>query len=156
MAMADLAQAGSDHARASQTVPLSVIAERQRLSVAYLEQIFIKLRRASLVESERGRSGGYKLARPACEIMVADIMTAVEEDTRMTRCHGEHSAGCVGDQRCLTHGLWDALGGHIKQFLDSVSLADVLKGDVTAPDFTVASSAARRPPHGIAAGGVTE
>ena len=59
-------------------------------------------------------------------------MTAVEEDTRMTRCHGEDSNGCVGEQRCLTHAVWDALGENIRLFLGRVSLADVLAGEVFA------------------------
>ena len=125
MAMADLAKHGQGAA-----IPLSAIAERQQLSVAYLEQIFLKLRRSGLVDSERGRAGGYRLTRPAREIMVADVMTAVDEETRMTRCHGEEAAGCIGEHRCLTHGLWDALGEHIHEFLARVSLDDVLAGRV--------------------------
>lgn len=131
MAMADLAKyAGLD------AVPLSSIAERQHLSVAYLEQIFMHLRRAGLVESARGRSGGYRLGRPAPEIRVAEIMRAVEEETRMTRCHGEGTS-CAGNEPCLTHGLWSALGNEIEAFLERVSLKDVLDGvpneRVTAP-----------------------
>jgi Rrf2 family protein len=122
MAMADLAKHGADGA-----VPLSAIAERQNLSVAYLEQIFLRLRRAGLVASARGRSGGYVLAQPAEDIQIAVIMTAVEEGTRMTRCL-EGGAGCVGDRRCLTHSLWHALGGHIAAFLASVSLQEVVDG----------------------------
>lgn len=123
MAMADLAKNEGDMA-----VPLSAIAERQHLSMAYLEQIFVRLRRAGLVESARGRSGGYRLGRPAAEISVAEIMTAVEEETRMTRCMGEDSAGCNGESKCLTHNLWHALGDHILDFLSSVSLREVLDG----------------------------
>lgn len=125
MAMADLAKHGQEAA-----IPLSAIAERQHLSIAYLEQIFLKLRRAGLVDSERGRAGGYRLARPAADIMVAEVMGAVEEDTRMTRCQGEGSAGCIGEHRCLTHALWDALGEKIHGFLSHVSLDDVLNGRV--------------------------
>ncbi len=125
MAMADLAKHGRDTA-----IPLSAISERQQLSIAYLEQIFLKLRRAGLVESERGRAGGYRLARASSEIMVADVMHAVEEDTRMTRCHGDAAVGCIGEHRCLTHGLWDALGDHIHGFLAQVSLDDVLTGRI--------------------------
>jgi Rrf2 family protein len=122
MAMADLAKHGKQAA-----VPLSAIAERQNLSMAYLEQIFLRLRRAGLVASARGRSGGYLLARPAASIQVSEIMQAVEEETRMTRCL-DADVGCLGDQRCLTHGLWHALGGHIAAFLSSVSLQEVLDG----------------------------
>jgi Rrf2 family protein len=121
MAMADLAKHGGEH-----TVPLSAIAERQKLSLDYLEQIFLLLRRAGLVDSTRGRLGGYRLGRPATEIYIAEIMAAVEEDTRMTRCSGE--GGCLDGQRCLTHGLWDALGEQIETFLSSVSLQEVLDG----------------------------
>jgi Rrf2 family protein len=122
MAMADLAKYGG-----GESVPLSAIAERQSLSLDYLEQIFLKLRRAGLVESSRGRLGGYRLGRPAGEITVAEVMAAVEEDTRMTRCIGA-GEGCIEGQRCLTHGLWDALGERIESFLSSVSLRDVVEG----------------------------
>ncbi len=123
MAMADLAKFGGGCA-----VPLSAIAERQHLSLAYLEQIFVRLRRCDLVVSARGRSGGYKLGRPAEEIRIAEIMLAVEEKTRMTRCMGEETAGCMGDQRCLTHELWHALGAHISSFLETVTLKEVIEG----------------------------
>lgn len=123
MAMADLASQQSADA-----TPLPAIAERQQISIAYLEQIFIRLRRAGLVESARGRAGGYRLARPAAEIVIADIMSAVEEDTRMTRCHGEDGAPCLPGHRCLTHDLWEALGAQIAGFLATVTLRDVLDG----------------------------
>ncbi len=122
MAMADLAKHGEDGA-----VPLSAIAERQSLSMAYLEQIFLRLRRAGLVASARGRAGGYLLARPADSIQIAEIMNAVEEETRMTRCL-DGDVGCLGDHRCLTHALWHALGNHIVTFLASVTLQEVLDG----------------------------
>ena len=86
------------------------------------------LRRAGLVESARGRSGGYRLGRPASAISVAEILAAVEEDIRMTRCGGETAKPCMPGQRCLTHGLWDALGDQIAAFLDSVTLQEVLDG----------------------------
>jgi Rrf2 family transcriptional regulator, iron-sulfur cluster assembly transcription factor len=123
MAMADLAKYGADG-----SLPLPAIAERQQISLAYLEQLFLKLRRAGLVESARGRSGGYRLGRPADAISVADVMAAVEEDTRMTRCGGEAAKPCLPGQRCLTHGLWDALSGQIASFLESVTLQEVLDG----------------------------
>ena len=123
MAMADLAKHGADGA-----LPLPAIAERQQISLAYLEQLFLKLRRAGLVDSARGRSGGYRLGRPAGAISVAQIMAAVEEDTRMTRCGGEAAKPCMTGQRCLTHGLWDALGEQIASFLENVTLQQVLDG----------------------------
>jgi Rrf2 family protein len=123
MAMTDLAKHGADGA-----LPLPAIAERQQISLAYLEQLFLKLRRAGLVESARGRSGGYRLGRPAASITVAEVMMAVEEDMRMTRCGGEADKPCMPGQRCLTHGLWDALSGQIAVFLASVTLQEVLDG----------------------------
>jgi Rrf2 family transcriptional regulator, iron-sulfur cluster assembly transcription factor len=128
MAMADLAKSvGPGHGNQAAAVPLSAIAERQNLSVAYLEQIFLRLRRAGLVESARGRAGGYVLARPARDIAIAEIMHAVHEETRMTRCL-DGDVGCLGEQRCLTHDLWHALGGHIAAFLANVTLQEVLDG----------------------------
>lgn len=122
MAMADLAKHQSEA-----TVPLSDIAERQHLSLAYLEQLFLRLRRHGLVESVRGRCGGYRLAKPAADVSVGDVMAAVEERTRMTRCL-DGPVGCLGEARCLTHGLWAALGQHISTFVHSVSLQDILDG----------------------------
>lgn len=123
MAMTDIAKYGADG-----SLSLATIAERQQLSIAYLEQIFMQLRCAGLVESVRGRSGGYRLMRAASEISVADVMGAVEEKTRMTRCMGEEGVGCVGPDRCLTHGLWHALGEEIRGFLSQVTLSDVVDG----------------------------
>jgi Rrf2 family transcriptional regulator, iron-sulfur cluster assembly transcription factor len=129
MAMADIAkQAGRDEA-----VPLSQVAERQGISLAYLEQLFLKLRRFGLVDSARGRSGGYRLGRDASLITVAEIMRAVEEDVHMTRCGSDGSAPCVGGQRCLTHDLWDALGDHIEQFFARTTLQNVVDGTITRP-----------------------
>lgn len=121
MAMADLARYSDGNA-----VRLAAISERQQLSLAYLEQLFVKLRRAGLVDSMRGPGGGYRLARDAHEIMISAIMEAVEEPVKMTRCHLDDSIGCVGDNRCLTHDLWRALGDHIVLFLGGVSLGDVV------------------------------
>lgn len=122
MAMVDLAKYGS-----ADSLPLSAVARRQALPMAYLEQIFAQLRKADLVVSARGRAGGYRLARPATEISIADVMRAVEEATQMTRC-STTEVGCLGEKRCLTHGLWNALGTHIEDFLAGVSLHDVVAG----------------------------
>lgn len=121
MAMADLAR-HSD----GEMLPLSSIASRQHLSLTYLEQLFVKLRRAGLVEAVRGPGGGYKLATEAHDLPISSIMEAVEEPVKMTRCHLEETGGCVGDSRCLTHDLWRALGDHIHGFLGNVSLGDVI------------------------------
>jgi cysteine desulfurase len=122
MAMADLAGHAEDGA-----TPLSTVAERQSLPLAYLEQLFVPLRRSGLVESARGRSGGYRLAKPAEEISVADIMDAVEEDTRFTRC-SHNDPRCSSVTPCVTHGLWSALSETTGTFLASVRLADVVAG----------------------------
>jgi Rrf2 family protein len=129
MAMADLAK----HSVGQDAVPLSAIAERQGISLAYLEQIFIRLRRSGLVESARGRSGGYRLGQESGRITIAEVMRAVDEDVRMTRCTGEQPTACVGGQRCLTHGLWDALGERINSFLSGVTLDDVINGSLAQP-----------------------
>jgi len=139
-AMADLARFGADGA-----VALPMIAERQQISLAYLEQLFLKLRRTGLVESARGRTGGYRLGRPASAINVAEIMAAVDEDTRMTRCGGEEAAPCLPGKRCLTHGLWDALGDQIGAFLESVTLQEVIDG-IPASKLAMRTSRASRAP----------
>src|SRR5262245_60847532 len=141
MAMADLAKYQGDTA-----VSLSMIAERQDLSLSYLEQLFYQLRRAGLVESARGRTGGYKLARSAADISVAEIMSAVQEETRMTRCLGEEGGGCLREEKCLTHDLWHALGRHIHIFLSNISLRDVLDGCAEAKSGP-ALFVARAPSH---------
>jgi Rrf2 family transcriptional regulator, iron-sulfur cluster assembly transcription factor len=131
MAMADIANHtavfGSERA-----IPLSEVAARQHLPLSYLEQLFGKLREAGLVESVRGRSGGYRLKQAADEIAIVTVLEAAEEPTRMTRCVGGKGTGCVGEQRCLTHGLWSALGRHIHEFLADVTLADVINDNVAA------------------------
>ncbi|MFC3125775.1 Rrf2 family transcriptional regulator [Pseudoroseomonas globiformis] len=111
--------------------PLSLteIAQAQALSVAYLEQIFAKLRRAGIVESARGPGGGYRLARPLEGIMIGAVIDAVDESISATRC-GADAAGCVAGQRCRTHDLWAELGQQIDLFLRGISLADVLDGHV--------------------------
>lgn len=120
MAMADLARHESKAAQ-----PLSQIAERQRLPLSYLEQLFVLLRRAGLVESARGRAGGYRLGRSAGSISVADVMRAVEEDTQFTRCH-EQEHGCSAGERCITHDLWRGLSDTTSRYLAAISLADVV------------------------------
>jgi Rrf2 family transcriptional regulator, iron-sulfur cluster assembly transcription factor len=136
MAMADLARASADIG----AVPLSAIAERQMISLAYLEQLFARLRRAELVESERGRTGGYRLARRADQITIAEIMAAVDESTAMTRCGGYPSEACISGKRCITHGLWEALGDHIEQFLAMVTLQQIIDGRFNAQPHNLATA----------------
>jgi Rrf2 family iron-sulfur cluster assembly transcriptional regulator len=125
MAMADLAGHSVRPA-----VSLAEIAERQQLSQAYLEQLFARLRRRGLVTSVRGPGGGYRLAKPADQTSVAEVVTAVDEPLRATRCGGHKTAqGCMkAGTRCLTHDLWEETGRQIQAYLSSVSLADVLAG----------------------------
>jgi Rrf2 family iron-sulfur cluster assembly transcriptional regulator len=111
-------------------VTLAEIAQAQQLSLAYLEQLFGPLRRAGLVASARGPGGGYRLGRAPVSISIAAIVDAVEEPLRTTRCE-EGSPGCLSGQRCLTHDLWAELGVQIRLFLDGMTLADVVTGQVT-------------------------
>jgi Rrf2 family iron-sulfur cluster assembly transcriptional regulator len=121
MAMVDLAQhSGGD------PVSLAEIAERQEISLSYLEQLFAMLRKSGLVKSVRGPGGGYLLADNRSETRVADIILAVDEPIRATRCAPGAPVGCRGNRtRCLTHDLWEELGNQIHLFLSSVSLDDV-------------------------------
>ncbi|HWA63037.1 MAG TPA: Rrf2 family transcriptional regulator [Caulobacteraceae bacterium] len=123
MAMTDLA--GRSDGR---PVTLADIAERQQISRPYLEQLFARLRRQGLVQSVRGPGGGYRLARAADEMTVADVVTAVDEPLRATRCGGGRTGCMKGGARCLTHDLWEETGRAIHAYLSSVSLADVLAG----------------------------
>jgi Rrf2 family iron-sulfur cluster assembly transcriptional regulator len=124
MAMVDLARRQDQAARA---VALADIAARQEISLSYLEQLFARLRRKGLVQSARGPGGGYRLARAAEATSIADIVHAVDEPLRATRCGA--GKGCLSKgARCLTHDLWDDLGHRIEDYLASVSLADVVSG----------------------------
>jgi Rrf2 family iron-sulfur cluster assembly transcriptional regulator len=123
MAMTDLAA----HSQ-GQPVALADIAERQEISLSYLEQLFGKLRKGGLVKSVRGPGGGYCLSRGAAQTRVSDIMLAVDEPIKTTRCTPGSPAGCKSDRsRCLTHDLWQELGNHIYLYLSSVTLADVIE-----------------------------
>jgi Rrf2 family iron-sulfur cluster assembly transcriptional regulator len=132
MAMADMAQ----ELKQGRQGPfrLSEIAERQEISLSYLEQIFGDLRRAKLVNSQRGAHGGYVLAQNASDIRIGDVIGAVDEPVEVTRC--QVASGCLGKHaRCLTHDLWAELGEHIHAFLNGVSLADVVAGNkIVAPE----------------------
>jgi Rrf2 family iron-sulfur cluster assembly transcriptional regulator len=107
-------------------VNLMSIAQRQGISLSYLEQLFGKLRRCKLVVSVRGPGGGYTLARAPQQTTIADIIRAVNEPLDVTQCGGR--ANCKADgQPCMTHKLWTQLGERISNFLDSVSLADCVR-----------------------------
>ena len=106
-------------------VSLAEIAERQGISQSYLEQLFARLRRNGLVDGLRGPGGGYKLARPGLTISVADVIDAVNETVDATRCGGQRN--CRGEQRCLTHDLWEELSTQIREFLSNVNLDQLVR-----------------------------
>jgi len=106
-------------------VPLGDIACRQGISLSYLEQLFGQLRKRGLVHSSRGPGGGYRLGRPASHIAVVDVITAVDETVDATRCGGAEN--CQGEQRCLTHDLWNDLSRQIHDFLAGIDLAQLVE-----------------------------
>lgn len=106
-------------------VSLSDIAKRQSISVSYLEQLFSKLRKRGLVNSIRGASGGYHLAKPLDEIDVMSIISAVDESINAMQCGGR--GDCQGGAMCLTHDLWCALSQHIEDYLKNITLAQLLQ-----------------------------
>ena len=104
-------------------VALAAIAERQSISLSYLEQLFGRLRKAGLVDSVRGPGGGYKLGAAASTISIVQIIDAVDEGLDTTLCGGK--GNCNAGEVCLTHLLWDELGREIQRFLGNISLADL-------------------------------
>jgi len=106
-------------------VTLAGISERQKISQSYLEQLFARLRRHQLVESTRGPGGGYTLGKSMGDISVADIIYAVDEPLDATKCGGKEN--CDNDQRCMTHDLWANLNRVMVDYLDSVSLQDLVE-----------------------------
>ena len=104
-------------------VSLTDVSRRQGISLAYLEQLFVRLRKRGLVMSERGPGGGYRLCRGLSRISVADVIRAVDEQVDVTRCGGHRN--CQADQPCLTHDLWEELTERISGFLNGVSLHDL-------------------------------
>ncbi len=107
-----------------QPVPLSEIAQRQSISVAYLEQLFAKLKRRGLVISLRGSNGGYRLARAADQIAVLDVIEAVNESVDTRRCEGQ--GNCHHGSMCLTHELWHDLSEQISGYLRQMTLSEVI------------------------------
>ena len=129
-AMIDVAMHGT-----KAPVTLAGVSQRQKISLSCLEQLFGKLRRHGLVESVRGPGGGYRLARGAEAISVAEVIVAVDEPIDATQCAGRES--CKDDgKRCMTHELWANLNAHIFSFLRSVSLAELV-AQQQKPDVSV-------------------
>ena len=127
MAMADLALF-KDKGPTS----LTDIALRQNISLAYLEQIFIKLKSNNLVKSVRGAKGGYKLDVSPEEIKISNIISAVDEEVRTLNCKKQSKRGCNNKStKCITHNLWDQLDQHINGFFEKVKLQDLTKQNLT-------------------------
>jgi Rrf2 family transcriptional regulator, iron-sulfur cluster assembly transcription factor len=134
MAMLDLAELSRNRAT---PVTLAEIAERQMISLSYLEQLFAKLRKNGVVESVRGPGGGYRIAKPLNLVWLSDIIGAVDEIVDVTRC-GEpdrktprEGHGCIAGRKCNTHDVWSALGRHVEDFMRRVNIQMVLNGEIT-------------------------
>jgi Rrf2 family iron-sulfur cluster assembly transcriptional regulator len=125
-AMVDLAMSGGDG-----PVTLGGISERQAISLSYLEQLFGKLRRSSIVSSVRGPGGGYLLAKLASDISIGEIIRAVDEPIDATQCGGKEN--CRDEQKCITHDLWMDLNRHIFEYLGSVMLSDLVEKAADEP-----------------------
>ena len=106
-------------------VPLADISERQGISLSYLEQLFSRLRKHGLVNSVRGPGGGYRLGKCSAEIAVADVISAVDESVDATKCAGK--GNCQGGHQCLTHTLWENLSHRIEEFLQNISLSELVE-----------------------------
>ncbi|MEM7239237.1 MAG: Rrf2 family transcriptional regulator [Pseudomonadota bacterium] len=135
-ALADIALHQGDR-----PVPLAEIAERQDISLAYLEQLFVKLRRGGLVDSVRGPGGGYRLAAGPAHLRISDIMTAVDERLNAMGTDLDPSQGrAASPEASLTHALWEQLSAHVHVFLSQTTIADVIQDRMVpcpaVPDFT--------------------
>ena len=123
MAMADLASYSKNN-----PVSLSEISNRQNISLAYLEQLFIHLKENKLVRSVRGVKGGYALDKPASEIKLSNIFIAVNEEIKTLNCKKDSKRGCNNKSvKCITHNLWDKLDSHINGFFENVKLEELVK-----------------------------
>ena len=126
MAMADLAKNN-----VKKPTNLTEISLRQGISIAYLEQLFLKLRKKNLVQSARGPSGGYVLSKPPGDIKLLSIIRAVDEKIKTVKCRKESKKGCNGKSiKCITHNLWDDLETHINKFFEDNTLNDILFKEV--------------------------
>ncbi|MDC0903640.1 Rrf2 family transcriptional regulator [Pelagibacteraceae bacterium] len=126
MAMADLASNDNQG-----PISLAEISLRQNISLAYLEQIFIKLKNNKLVKSSRGANGGYILEKPASEIKLSNIIYAVNEEVKTLNCKKQSKRGCNNKStKCITHNLWDQLDQHINGFFEKVKLQDLVKQNI--------------------------
>ena len=126
MAMADLA-----NNNVKEPISLTEISLRQGISISFLEQLFLKLRKNNLVKSVRGPLGGYVLSKPPEEIKLLSIIRAVDEKIKTVKCRKESKKGCNGKSiKCITHNLWDDLETHINKFFEDNTLNDILFKEV--------------------------
>ncbi len=131
VALADLALAEMQAAKPDDLMSLAEIAKRQDISLPYLEQLFVKLRRAGLVEAVRGPGGGYKLARNPSDIRVAEILTAVEENVDAMHAGAGAHGGVSGTRaQSLSNRLWEGLSAHVYVFLHQTRLSDVIRNEM--------------------------
>ena len=124
MALADLAKFNT-----KKPISLTDISLRQGISLLYLEQIFLKLKKNKIVVSARGMNGGYNLNKDASEIKISEVLNAVDEKVKTIGCTKESKKGCNGKSaKCITHNLWDELELHINDFFNKKNLGDLIKG----------------------------
>jgi len=105
-------------------ISLAEISSRQNISLSYLEQLFSRLKKKRLVESIKGPGGGYKLSKDASDIVISDVIQAVNDNLEATSCNGK--ANCHNNRQCISHNLWEELGMEIKNFLSDVTLQEVI------------------------------
>ena len=105
-------------------ISLPEIADRQNISLSYLEQLFSRLKKSGLVESIKGPGGGYMLSKDADEIVISEVIQAVDEDLETTACNGK--SNCHNNHQCISHNLWQDLGVEIKNFLSDITLQQVI------------------------------
>ena len=122
MALVDLARFDNIN-----PVSLRDISLRQGISLVYLEQLFLKLKRSQIVKSVRGNKGGYVLSRKASEIKISDVFIAVDEKIKTVGCEKNSESGCNGkSSKCITHDLWDELEDYINNFFQQKKLSDLI------------------------------
>ncbi len=124
MAILEVASSGS-----TKPMRLSDISEKQTIPLNYLEQIFLKLKKANIVKSVKGPGGGYCLNSASESLNIIEIIDAVEENTKMTRCSVDKTCRKNG-AKCMTHDLWKGLGNQIRNYFSSISVADVMSGKI--------------------------
>jgi Rrf2 family iron-sulfur cluster assembly transcriptional regulator len=133
-------------------VTLAGISERQSISLSYLEQLFSRLRQSGLVKSVRGPGGGYRVAKALDDVSVSDIIRAVDEQIDATQCGGNEN--CHGEKRCMTHELWTALNHKILDYLEGVSLAQLVTSQQSGNSVVNIDSARKKQPQAAAAHGL--